>query len=96
MRITADDFINNLEDDDTLLAMLVTLKEVKEKAYAVNVMIDESVENASLRAVLAGIFKTMAERDGGLEAVLASITLLIKEAQDELDLMEPVGVDLWS
>lgn len=95
MKITADDFIKNLESDDTTLAMLVTLKEDEEK-YAVNVMIDDGVENASLRAVIAGILKTIAERDGGLEAVLASITLLIKEAQDELDLMEPAGVELWS
>lgn len=96
MKITADDFIKNLESDDTTLAMLVTLKEVEGKSYAVNVMIDDGVENASLRAVIAGILRTMVDIDGGLDAVLAGLDYLEEEARAKLDLMEPAGVELWS
>jgi len=96
MKITADDFIKNLESNDTTLAMLVTLKEVEGKSYSVNVMIDDGVENASLRAVISGILRTMVDIDGGLDAVLAGLDYLEEEARAKLDLMEPAGVELWS
>ena len=93
MKITADDFLKNLKSRDTTLAMLVTLKEVKEQLYAVNVMIGDGIENTSLRAVIAGILESLASMDGGLDEVLAAIEYLQEEAQAEMD---PAGVESWS